>query len=702
MVLIPGETVWTCARASRAAVLIDGARYFGAVRAALRKARSHVFIVGWDIHSRMALVGESGRADDGDPETLGEFLSALVRARPQLTIDVLEWDFAMLYATERELMPAYALQWSTPPGVNFCLDNVLPIGSSHHQKIVVIDNSVAFCGGLDLTVRRWDTGAHRVDEPRRRDPRGRAYRPFHDVQAMVEGEAARALGSLARERWRRACGQEVATVEGGDRWPDHVEPDFRDVTVGIARSEPAYGGHGEVREVEALFVRSIGQAEGAIYVENQFMSCASVAQALSERLKAQPQLELLLVGPARHDSWLEAHSMRSGRIRFMGAFEAAGVADRVRLVHPQTSDGDARADVMVHSKVMAIDDRYLRIGSANLNNRSMGTDSECDLVFAASTEAHRAAIAGIRNRLLGEHCGCSAGEVRDTLARTGSILTAAETLACNGHRLCPVDDRGTEAVDFTAYIGDVADPERPIAAEEFVSSVFGGVVPHASVPNIIKAVVIGIGVIAAALIWELTPLATLIDPKSVGTALREFARGPWAPVVVASAFVGGGLIMFPVTVLIAATAATFGPWLGFAYAGAGTLLSAFVTFVLGARLGKKTLRDLLGPKLNATRKKIARKGLLAVAVIRMVPIAPFTVVNLVAGASDISLTHYMIGTTIGMLPGIFALSVLGHEVSEIVLHPSASSIALLALAVAGWIVMSVVIQAAVARYWDPR
>jgi len=699
--LEPGHTIWKAANAPRAALLIDGARYFGALRAALLKAQSRVFIIGWDIHSRTPFVGESGRADDGYPETLGEFLSALVRDKPRLKIGVLLWDFAMLYATEREFMPTYALQWSTPSNVDFCLDNAIPIGSSQHQKIVVIDDSVAFSGGLDLTMRRWDTGAHRVNDPHRRDPRGKPYRPFHDVQAIVEGAAAQALGELARWRWRNACGQDVAPVEGGaDRWPDHIKADFSDINVGVARTQPAYNGDAAVHEVAALFSQAIEQAEQTIYVENQFLSSISIAKALAKRLRERPWLELLMIGPARHDSWLEAHSMRNGRIRFMSAFDDDDLRSRVRLMHPQVSERGQTVETMVHSKIMAIDDRYLRVGSANLNNRSMGTDSECDLIFEAANDEHRGAITELRNRLLGDHCGASSREVASALSSSGSLLATAGSLACNGHRLHRIDDGVPDNVDLASYIEDVADPERPIGAEEFVSAMSGGIVPHATVPNVLKAIAIGLAVLAAALVWEYSPLASLVNLKAVGAALRAFSGGPWAPVVVIGAFVGGGLVMFPVTVLIAATAATFGPWLGLLYAGAGAFFSALVTYGLGARLGRKTLRELMGPKLNRIRNRIARKGIIAIAAIRMVPFAPFTLVNLVAGASEIGLSQYLIGTMLGMLPGIFVLSVLGHQLSEIILHPSAAALGLLALAVFGWIGMSIAIQALVAKYWD--
>jgi uncharacterized membrane protein YdjX (TVP38/TMEM64 family) len=226
--------------------------------------------------------------------------------------------------------------------------------------------------------------------------------------------------------------------------------------------------------------------------------------------------------------------------------------------------------------------------------------------------------------------------------------------------------------------------------------------PERSVPNILKAIAIGLAIVAAALIWEYTPLADMINPKAVGHVLREFAEGPWAPFVVIAAFVIGGLVVFPVVVLIAATAATFGPVFGFVYAAIGTMVSAFVTYSIGAWMGKQSLRDLLGPRLDNVRKRVARKGVIAVALIRLVPIAPFTIVNLLAGASEITTAQYLLGTALGMLPGIFMMSVLGHQLSQIILHPDAFSLAMLAAAIVVWIGMSIAIQALVSKYWDAR
>ena len=171
-------------------MLIDAACYFGALRKALLKARSTVFVVGWDIDSRTRLVGESGRADDGYPEVLIDFLSALVNERPQLRVYLLVWDYSVLFALERELLPSIWLRWRMPRRIRYCLDDDLPAGAAHHQKIVVVDDAIAFCGGQDVTIRRWDTVQHSLDNPVRVDPTGKPYAPYHDVQTIVDGDAA--------------------------------------------------------------------------------------------------------------------------------------------------------------------------------------------------------------------------------------------------------------------------------------------------------------------------------------------------------------------------------------------------------------------------------------------------------------------------------------------------------------------------------
>src|SRR6185295_12953650 len=117
----------------------------------------------------------------------------------------------MIYGTDREFPPIYGLGWTPARRVHLRYDNTHPVGGSHHQKIVVIDDALAFSGGLDLTTKRWDTCDHRAKDPRR-CCEDAPYPPFHDVMAMVDGEAAKVLAGIARQRWMLATGEILPPV----------------------------------------------------------------------------------------------------------------------------------------------------------------------------------------------------------------------------------------------------------------------------------------------------------------------------------------------------------------------------------------------------------------------------------------------------------------------------------------------------------
>ena len=678
-------------------MLIDAGAFFGAVREALLQAQRNVFIIGWDLDSRTRLVGEDCEAHDGWPVTLREFLTRLVNERPELTVHLLAWDYAVLYALERETFPSLKLGWNTPDRVRFRLDNAVPVGSSHHQKIIVVDDALAFSGGLDLTIRRWDTCQHEANHPQRCDPAGQPYRPFHDVQMMVDGDAALALAELARERWARATAEQIPVAPVGSPWPQSVTPDIRATEIAIARTLPEYLEQEEVREAEVLFHDMIAQAEQSIYIENQFVTCAAFAESLAKHMRKHPDIEAVIVAPRSYDSWVESHTMRNGRIRFANILRDAGVIDRVRLLYPEVCAGEQMTDTMVHSKVMIIDDRWLRIGSANLNNRSMGTDSECDLALEAADDGQRGAIRAIRARLLADHCGATEQGAAEAIAAHG-LLRAAEMLSARGHRLRAIDDGTPDEGELAGYIEAIADPARPVQSADLIPPLDIGPLPRRKWPMFAKlaGVVALFGGLAVA--WHYPPLSQIAKPDSIGPMLQSLAAEPWAPILIIGIYLVGGLIAFPVLVLIAATAAAFGPVAGLLYATIGALASAVVTYAVGALLGRDTLRGVIGPRLRRVQRRIVKGGVLAIAAIRMVPLAPFTVVNLVAGASDIRLGAYVAGTLIGMAPGLLVMSALGHQFVRVLSEPKPLDFALLGAFILVWLAFAGGVQLLVTRF----
>jgi phosphatidylserine/phosphatidylglycerophosphate/cardiolipin synthase-like enzyme/uncharacterized membrane protein YdjX (TVP38/TMEM64 family) len=705
-ILQSGRNVWRVEEASRARLLVDAAEYYGVLRRAMRRAEHSLLIVGWDIDSRTPLVGPQGSADDGMPETLGAFLTTLAEEKPNLAIKLLLWDYSVLYAKERELLPAMQFRWTSPGNVDLCLDNEIPLGGSHHQKLVVIDDRLAFCGGLDLTIRRWDTSDHAPDNPHRVDPQAEPYRPFHDVQMMVDGAPAAALGDLVRRRWRRAASEKLKPPPpAGDRWPEGVDPHFSNVAVGIARTEPPYKGDNGAHEVEALFADTLASARRWIYIENQFLTCTEIARHLAGRLREAPELEALLVVPQSHRKWLEHRTMLIGRLRFMDVLRRAGVEDRVRVLTPAIEAGGERVGIMVHSKVMIVDDTLLRVGSANLCNRSMGLDTECDLAVEAANEEDRAAVMAALGRLLGEHCGAEPGEIAAALRDTGSLFEAMDRCGGGSRALVPIEDDDAEIRANVTAIEALADPVRPLVPGEYFADIVdmtGGPDSGRNFSAMMKGIAAVLLVVALGLLWRYTPLSELAEPETLRNSLGDIAAPPLAPLIVVGLYVLTGFVAFPVILLIAVTAATFGLWPGILYASLGAMSSALANYAAGRYLGSGMLRNMLGPRVNLVAKAVNDRGIVALTVVRLVPVAPFLLVNLVAGALRIRVLDYTVGTALGLAPGIVLMSVLGDRLFTMLEEPSLTDLAIVLAALAAWIALALGLQRLISKRRKPE
>ncbi|HQT85823.1 MAG: hypothetical protein B7Z58_10375 [Acidiphilium sp. 37-64-53] len=442
-ILRPGETVWRLDHADRMAVIIDGAAYFRALKEAILSARHSVMMIGWDFHTGIQLERD-GEATQGVPNRLGDFLTHVVKRNPSLHVHVLRWDLAFMKMPMRGTTPLILLNWLTSRRIHFRLDGNHPSGGCHHQKIVVIDDRLAFCGGIDTTVGRWDTGEHIDDDPRRDEPDGKRYGPWHDVTTAVDGDAARALGDLARMRWLAATGKRLAPPPARAEipWPRSLEPRIRDVMVGIARTWPKTAEMPETREIEALYVAAIAAARHTIYLESQYFAAPRIAAAIASRLTAPDSPEIIIINPKRADGWLEEEAMGSARALLLRDLNRLDHGGRLRFATP-VSAGDA--DIYVHAKVLIIDDTLLRVGSSNINNRSMGIDTECDLAIEVPHEGPdradlRAAILDVRDTLLSEHLGTTVERVREAIAAHGSLVRAYDALLpAAGRRLAPFE-----------------------------------------------------------------------------------------------------------------------------------------------------------------------------------------------------------------------------------------------------------------------
>jgi len=209
----------------------------------------------------------------------------------------------------------------------------------------------------------------------------------------------------------------------------------------------------------------------------------------------------------------------------------------------------------------------------------------------------------------------------------------------------------------------------------------GGSERRITVPVVAVATLIVLLVLLAAA-WRWTPLNDWLDAHSLVAAVEELRKGSYVPLVVACVYVVAALVVFPVTLLNTVIVVVFEPLLGGSYALAGAALSAAVTYGIGRRLGRKTVRRIAGARINALSERLARRGVVAMTLVRLVPIAPYTTVNMVAGASHIGFRDFMIGTVLGLTPGIVATALFVDRAAAAINDPGFGTIALLVAVVA--------------------
>ncbi|XKM43223.1 phospholipase D-like domain-containing protein (plasmid) [Rhizobium ruizarguesonis] len=448
--------------AAKAAFLINGNSYFAELARALRQARRTIWIVGWDFNPNIRL--EPDKSD----ETLADLLHALAAANPKLEIRILIWALGPVYSGKslhvlrKKNFPRNAridLRFELQPTLRGC----------HHQKLVCIDDAVAFIGGIDLTSRRWDTWLHRAKDKLRRDPKGVSYDPLHDVQAMVTGDAARLVGDIVRQRWENTTGENHLSLaeDVPFAWPDDLAVSMREIAVSFVLTEPSTALRPGISDGIAVTLDVIARARRQLYIEAQYLASFRVADAIAARLQEEDGPEVVIICTRSSHGLIEKIVMGGNRDRVIRRLKRADRADRLRVYYavvpgPVTPKESGEVEVLVHSKLMIADDELVRIGSSNLNNRSEGLDCECDMLFEVGNNEHRRAIADLRNRLLSEYLGTTPESFAATFMQSGSLIEAVDALN-DGPGAC-----GEFTVDLPGSISPISgtalfDPVRPFA-----------------------------------------------------------------------------------------------------------------------------------------------------------------------------------------------------------------------------------------------
>ncbi|MFD1746755.1 phospholipase D-like domain-containing protein [Rhizobium helianthi] len=458
-IIRPGRNAWRSSRCDRAAFLVDGADYYRRLEQVLLKARKSIFIVGWDFNPNIRLRPEI----PGSP-TLGQILRQRVDTQNDLKVYILVWGMGPIYSG-KSLKLFKKSGWNDHSRITMEFDFRHPVRASHHQKMVCVDDAVAFLGGIDLTARRWDDRRHALPNPLRCSPDGTCYGPVHDVQSIVSGEAAKMVGDACRKRWKWARKESLQPVSGEPDalWPQDLAPALTHCTAALALTEPLrWNGRKGRREAIQLTHDALHAAKRHIYLESQYLASFNVARTIIDRLQEANGPEVVILVTRESHGFLEKVMMGHNRTRLLRRLKRHDRYGRLRVFYAVTQDEeDKEREIVVHAKVVIIDDRFVRVGSSNLNNRSEGLDTESDLAFEPADAANRQAIVRFRNDLIAEHLETTPEIVAQTLDETGSLIRTIDLLN--------VKPRGLRQFDVDVLNGEtdslvgtsLVDPRRP-------------------------------------------------------------------------------------------------------------------------------------------------------------------------------------------------------------------------------------------------
>ena len=509
---------WQVEGVDQIELLVDADIYYASFYRAALEAKRHIYLAGWQFDSLARLLRPAPDEAIVHPIELLPFLDHLCERTPGLEVFILAWDYSLFYALEREWLQRLKFEFQSHPRVHFEFSNHPGMGGCLHQKYVLIDQRLAFVGGLDICDSRWDTRAHRAHDPARLDVHGNPYKAFHDLQVALRGPVVKSLGRLFRESWERARSEalsapdstpsvplpiahphpELAPSEAsGGQDPRSEDPlDLRRISgqrglplsaahVGLSCTDMISARAPAAFQVQALFERAILGAERWIYIETQYFTSRAIAEAMCQRFAdaTRGKLDVILVMPDGADTPKEdlVLGARQRAVRHRVAREAERHGHRLRLLKslqepaPGAAQPDRRPATFIHSKLLIVDDELLSIGSANLTNRSMSLDTELNVTCATALEEPevaarlRAEIASIRANLLAEH----AGSTDPSRFLAGEALLAEIDRACadpHGKLRCqdiPEPESGNN------LLSQLFDPARPLDWESLELSLTG-------------------------------------------------------------------------------------------------------------------------------------------------------------------------------------------------------------------------------------
>jgi phospholipase D1/2 len=353
------------------------------------------------------------------------------------------------------------------------------------------------------------------------------------------------------------------------------------------------------------------------------------------------------------------------RQRLIFLFHLADKSNKLRIYYSKIHPNDAEI-LYLHSKMFIIDDSVLKVGSSNISNRSMSLDTECDVVVSAEDNQRTISkIREIRHRLISEHLGITPQKYTEIENDKGSMISAIESLNSNTPTLAPLKPTINEKEVKKIAEMKIIDPEEPIGPKQLIAYFLGDTDKKSLRLNFNKLALIILGLLLVVLLWSISSVKGFINTETALLLLNRSLETSWMHALYAFVFIALSIAGMPATILVGLMGILFGPVEGSIMALITLLISAVISYSIGHYKGINFVAGITGRKVNQLGRRMTKRGVWTMIVIRILPLAPFAIINMMAGASRIRFRNFFIGTLIGSLPGIIILTLFFSYVMQI-------------------------------------
>lgn len=668
----------------------DSASYYTALHDVFSRARHRILIVGWAFDDCIRLM-RSDDPDSSDSGTLGESLTRIAESRPHVQVQICVWHAPPVFSGDHHISATFRKAAARLPNLTVSFVSPASHFNSRHEKYVIVDDVLAFVGGIDLTHERWDTERHMATHEGRVNPQGEHYTPYHDMQVALSGPVVHDLYTIAAND---------LDLEGdwspADHalWPEAVPADAHNTPIMLAltRSDPDPE-QNSTQQIKAVYHAMINSASEFIYIENQYFSSDSVTQALSQQLQREDGPEVVIVLPRELPDTLGRLTMGVNASMHLSQLLESDVHGRLGIFNLVAPD-DPNVDVKVHSKLMLVDGRCLTIGSANINQRSFNFDVELNMVLDAQESDSPTCVQELEDRMLAQRTGLSVEDWHQAVEQNANSKSAAmRARAQTWSGLQEGQDFLTPGA-VPREVMDYFDMDHAPPAEAVLHKMSKSTALEVSLraKKVILAAAIAVGVIGLVFLLSRFDIRSAL---SFEMSFDQVMRGVDGlsernPVVAGLLSIGvfwlAISLFVTITVPIVFFSAVHGPWWGIFYSSLGVLSGGALYYVLGLLLhdSKRLGKIEVVRRAKVQLEKVKPYGTWAVAISRMVPTGPFLVVNFVTGAVGFTLGQFVVGSLIGLLPGIVALSLFGEAIRNVFTDPSIVSVSWFVVLVAAY------------------